>query len=162
MLLPMTMRILHAVWRIKLAELYVRRPDTARGRAEVERVADAILEARDRLVVAERALLAEHGQTGAAGDRANGPAGLGGDCRFSTCDHRYRFRDLCISPSLGKDLGRSTAADPGSSASCGSRGPRSIILPLRREIAMGDDVLQQIVGHGLGGLASSNQLGREF
>ncbi len=43
----------------ELSSLYARRPETARGRAEVEEVREAILDAEDRLVIVERALLAE-------------------------------------------------------------------------------------------------------
>ncbi|MFN3688012.1 YcjF family protein [Salinarimonas sp.] len=42
-----------------LLGLYGKRPDTARGRARVEAIADEILEAEDRLAIAERELLAD-------------------------------------------------------------------------------------------------------
>jgi putative membrane protein len=46
----------------EMVSIYADRPETARGRAAIEEVRDAILDAQDRLVTAERALLAQRDQ----------------------------------------------------------------------------------------------------
>jgi len=132
----------------QLAELYVRRPDTARGRAEVERVADAILEARDRLVVAERALLAEHDR------RARREiAQMARRVSVVTAVSPRAIIDIAFVIYVSvRLLGRISAIYGGRPGLVGFlRLSRAAInhLAVTGGIAMGDDVLQQIVGHGL-------------
>jgi putative membrane protein len=133
---------------VQLVALYARRPGTARGRAEVERVAEAILEARDRLVIAERALLAEHDR------RARREiAQLAKRVSVVTAVSPRAIIDIAfVLYAAARLLGRISTIYGGRPGLVGFlRLARAAInhLAVTGGIAMGDDLLQQVVGHGL-------------
>ena len=132
----------------QLVALYARRPDTARGRAELAQVAETILEARDRLVIAERALLAEHDR------RARREiAQLAKRVSVVTAVSPRAIIDIAfVLYAAARLLGRISAIYGGRPGLVGFlRLARAAInhLAVTGGIAMGDDLLQQVVGHGL-------------
>ncbi|MCC5979459.1 MAG: TIGR01620 family protein [Salinarimonas sp.] len=131
-----------------LVAFHVTRPGTARGREEIAQLSEAILEAQDRLVIVERALLAE-------ADRAARRAVAQAARRVSvvTAVSPRALIDIAFVIYAAIRLLRRIAGiyggRPGFFGSL--RLARSAIdhLAVTGGVAMGDDMIQQVVGHGL-------------
>ena len=131
-----------------LVAFHAKRPSTARGREEVARLSDTILEAQDRLVITERALLTE-------ADRAARQAVAQAARRVSvvTAVSPRALIDIAFVVYAAIRLLRRIAGIYGGRPGFlgGLRLARAAIdhLAVTGGVAMGDDMVQQIVGHGL-------------
>ena len=113
----------------QLVALYRDRPETARARAEVEDAARAIIDGRDLIDVAERALLRPLDQKGARRDRRRRQARVAGDRDQPARDPRRRSSSSPRSCDWCGGSPRSTAAGPACSASSGSPARSAPISP---------------------------------
>ena len=78
-----------------LASLYGERPEAGQGRRTIESLAGEILDAEDRLAIAERELLAPLDAQARRDHRGRGAAGLGRDGDQPARDRRRGVRGLC-------------------------------------------------------------------
>lgn len=131
-----------------LVAFHAKRPSTARGREEVTRLSETILEAQDRLVIVERALLTEV-------DRAARQAVAETARRVSvvTAVSPRALLDIAFVVYAAIRLLRRIAGIYGGRPGFlgGLRLARAAIdhLAVTGGVAMGDDMIQQLVGHGL-------------
>lgn len=131
-----------------LVAFHAKRPSTARGREEVAQLSDTILEAQDRLVITERALLTE-------ADRAARRAVAQTARRVSvvTAVSPRALIDIAFVIYAAIRLLRRVAGIYGGRPGFlgGLRLARAAIdhLAVTGGVAMGDDMVQQLVGHGL-------------
>lgn len=131
-----------------LVAFHAKRPATARGREEVARLSQTILEAQDRLVITERALLTE-------ADRAARRAVAQTARRVSvvTAVSPRALIDIAFVIYAAIRLLRRIAGIYGGRPGFlgGLRLARAAIdhLVVTGGVAMGDDMIQQLVGHGL-------------
>lgn len=138
----------------ELASFYGARPEAARGRAEVAAARDAILEARDRLILAERALLADRDMRArrAVADAAR-------QVSLVTAVSPRAIIDVAfVIYSSARLLARVASIYGGRPGSLGFlRLARSAIahLTVTGGVAMGDDMIQQALGLGLAARVSA-------
>ena len=102
-------------WRSSIA-LYRDRPETARARAEVEDAPRAIIDGRDLIDVAERALLEADRREGGERDRRRRRAGVAGDGDQPARGARRRIRGRPDRCAWSGGSPKSTAAGQASSA----------------------------------------------
>ncbi len=131
-----------------LVAFHAARPETARGREEIARLSETILEAQDRLVIVERALLAD------ADRQARwAVAAMARRVSVVTAVSPRALIDIAFVIYAAMRLLRRIAGiyggRPGFLGSL--RLARAAIdhLAVTGGVAMGDDMIQQLVGHGL-------------
>ena len=132
----------------RLVALYRNRPETARARAEVEDAARAIIDGRDLIDVAERALLRPLDAQGARRDRRRRQARVAGDRDQPARDSRRRVRrrpDRAAGAPHRRNL-RRPAGPLGLIKLARSIGAH---IAITGGMAVGDSLLQQLVGHGI-------------
>jgi putative membrane protein len=131
-----------------LVAFHAKRPATARGREEIARLSQTILDAQDRLVIVERALLTD-------ADRAARRAVAQTARRVSvvTAVSPRALIDIAFVIYAAIRLLRRIAGIYGGRPGFlgGLRLARAAIdhLAVTGGVAMGDDMIQQLVGHGL-------------
>lgn len=131
-----------------LVAFHAKRPATARGREEIARLSQTILDAQDRLVITERALLTD-------ADRAARRAVAQTARRVSvvTAVSPRALIDIAFVIYAAIRLLRRIAGIYGGRPGFlgGLRLARAAIdhLAVTGGVAMGDDMIQQLVGHGL-------------
>ncbi|TVR05865.1 MAG: TIGR01620 family protein [Salinarimonadaceae bacterium] len=137
-----------------LVSFYAGRPEAARGRAEVEAARESILDARDRLILAERALLADRD---ARARRAVADAAR--QVSLVTAVSPRAIIDVAfVLYSSARLLSRVAVIYGGRPGALGfMRLARSAIahLTVTGGMAMGDDLIQQALGLGLAARVSA-------
>jgi putative membrane protein len=138
----------------EMVSLYAGRPETARGRAEIADVRDAILDAEDRLIIVERALLAERDvQAKRVVAQAAKQVSL-----VTAVSPRAIIDVAFVLFSAARVLRRVSAIYGGRPGTLGFlRLARAAIshLTVTGGVAMGDDLVQQVLGLGLAARVSA-------
>ena len=138
----------------QMVALYAGRPGTARGRAEIEELREAILDAEDRLIIVERALLAERDlQAKRAVAQAAKQVSL-----VTAVSPRAIIDVIFVLYSAARVLRRVSAIYGGRPGALGFlRLARAAFshLTVTGGVAMGDDLAQQVLGLGLAARVSA-------